>query len=127
MSVLFIDEWGQRWRQTTKLRQGDASGKRGEVDGGERWTEKSRVFSSVAQRWCSLRAAARVQRSVPLRHSEPLSVRFSEELRAAPAGPRSARFSHVRALTIRHSGVEWMLGNFEHFFFFSLPSFYFPK
>lgn len=72
MNTLFIDKWGQRQRQTTKLRQGDASGKRSEVDGGERRTEKSQVFSSVAQRWCSLRAAARVQRSVPLRHSEPL-------------------------------------------------------
>lgn len=73
-TCFFTNKWGQRQRQrqTTKRRQGDASGKRNEVDGGERRTEKSQVFSSVAQRWCSLRAAARVQLSVPLRHSEPL-------------------------------------------------------
>lgn len=61
-----------RLRQTAKLRLGGASRKQNEVDGGERQTEKSQVFSSVAQRWSSLRAAARVQFSVPLQHSEPL-------------------------------------------------------
>ena len=100
----------QRWDRATPV------GKRTRFDGGERQTEKSGAFSSVAQRWLGLRAAASVQFSVPLQHSEPLSLWFSEELRAAPAGPLSARFSHVPH---SQSGTEGYSREFRACFFCS--------
>lgn len=69
MKMYFIDNKGQT--------ETDSKDRAVPVRNRTRWMEvkgrlKNQVFSSVAQRWLSVRAAARVQFSVPLQHSEPL-------------------------------------------------------